>query len=114
MARWKPTTLQKWFKEQRDVKLSFADAWRFFLVRVADRAYDLVDENGLPLNLSDPAPYFYNLLMIAKDDDIDVDPRRLMRVASLLDHRGWGVRGKIGIEVALTETGREKAQQIID
>lgn len=106
--------LRRWFLRKEADSLSFDDFWKIFLIRVCDRATDVVDEHGSSVR-SKKGPYFYDLRKIADDDKIPIIPALIPKIVEHLIEQRFAV-GTKGSPNELTPTyeGNEKAIDLLN
>jgi hypothetical protein len=109
------TAIRRWLEGEQTIELNFSALWKILLIRVADRASDLVDEEGHSINLTGDRRYSYDLALVAEFDNIFVSTRDLQRVASHLEQHNWAaLTRRSPVQLELTADGMDKAEEILN
>lgn len=107
--------LRDWLGGQKKVHLKFSDLWKLLLIRVADRAADMVDEEGHAILRRNNRTYSYDLALVAENDELFVSVSDLQRAGSHFEQHGWAtLPRRQPLMVELTRDGMVKAQEFID
>jgi hypothetical protein len=107
--------LRRWLKGDKKAYLKFSDLWKVLLLNLADRAADMVDEEGHSVTKRTYGTYSYDLALIAEREELLVSYTDLQRAASHFEQHGWAkLTRRQPVLVQLTGEGIGKAQEIID
>lgn len=95
--------------------LNHSDLWKFLLITLADRARNLVDEEGQPTRTKGDRPYKYDLALLAENEDVFASQSDLQRIASRFEQHGWAtIARRAPVILSVTGDGIEEAQRLLD